>query len=262
MSYTFYLKNSNSLVQNQNKDNNYQYNSNQPVINYYDFNQNENNFIYNTTNHSKENLEKQQIHLSTERSKHETEKDIEFIKNNTNIVHDKYIPIIPDQDKLLTSNFSFEKLKNSNSITSPLKYNINNSKFENYYNNTNSLENSLNLSHSKIIRDYSCLNKTKNKNSSCEYLDRKHIHETERINKMRFEKLQNEYATLRDKPLISQNSKKLLVYKKEQGQDVFLRLTDKANVIYVVKIKCRKQEKGKNLKNSKIYTIKTQGILI
>jgi len=72
-------------------------------------------------------------------------------------------------------------------------------------------------------REYT--NPYKSQNRVGMYLDRRHREEKERINQIRTEKINQEKKTIKDKPTISKNSKKL-IEQKSNDKSVFKRLTD------------------------------------
>jgi len=79
--------------------------------------------------------------------------------------------------------------------------------------------------------DYSTISKLSNKSTSQAYLDRRHLESQQKINRLRHEKLTHESTELRFKPVISQNSKKILknIISKEQAIKVICGNIDSVN---------------------------------
>jgi hypothetical protein len=162
--------------------------------------------------------------------------------------------IVSHPSNLMTSsNFSFEKLiKKSNSMSSLRSpKNIHPLELEKIQEE----ENSNYVPEKKILRDYSNLNKTDrfynydhyiNSNAHL-YLERRHLEEMERLNHLRYEKMVKENQEVRDRPIISENSKFMASRKiAYQGAgSVFDRLTDKTQL--------RRKQEEINFLNKIIY---------
>lgn len=224
MSYTFFVNKSREVNERGNFNPDY-YNSNYEQLL---SNRNQEKDIYNN-NHGK---------LS--------ESPIKNIEENKNIASNP-------GNLMTSSNFSFEKLiKKSNSMSS-IRSPINIHPLE--LEKIQEEENSNYVPEKKILRDYSNLNKTDrfhnydhyiNSNAHL-YLERRHLEEMERLNHLRYEKMVKENQEVRDRPIISENSKfiagRKLAY--QGAGSVFDRLTDKTQL--------RRKQEEINFLNKIIY---------
>jgi hypothetical protein len=229
------IKGSNNNNTNKDLDYNYEGSYVQKYLSNNNINPNNENITYN---HNKI-IDKEQILESIFKSERIDDLEKKYKSNEDNIIReetneystvkskakqpDSISIMATEENPILSSNFSFEKcVKRSNSA-----------KFMYQNNELQAKENYLN------IIDYSQLNRSKYSNNTSyinHYLDRRHIQEMERVDKMKFEKSKNELTEIRDRPLISQKSKEILERVSYTQQPVFDRLTSKAQVLFYLLI--------------------------
>jgi len=148
-------------------------------------------------------------------------------------------------EKILTpkTNYNFDKDKDKKGIINKMKNNRtqsrNSSKDSSYLNSLNSqkpqnyktLKNAVNLSKEKIRSKNSSFEKNKNLNpansqtSVNEYLQRRHFESQEKLNQIKNNKFRDEVKELKDRPSISNNSKKIAENIGNKNMNVFDRLT-------------------------------------
>lgn len=129
------------------------------------------------------------------------------------------ISMTPDRSNI-QSNYYRENFNNYNS-NSNSKYNprllernssAKKSEINRLYDNGNTKESypQKEVSQASFNNDYSTISKLSNKSMVQAYLDRRHLETQQKLSKIRHEKFTQESSELRFKPLISENSKKII----------------------------------------------------
>lgn len=136
--------------------------------------------------------ENKRISLTPDRRNYQSNSNRDIY--NINKPNQKYNP------RLLKRNYSSKKIENNNSS------NINDHQIFNYKEKNSQKE----VSQISSNNDYSTISKLSNKSMVQAYLDRRHLETQQKINRLRHERFSQESTELKFKPVISENSKKIV----------------------------------------------------